>query len=127
MRYLLFATFMFFSKLSNSQTLISILPDSTIKFFTDLDKKFHRERCAEGLQLLIDDSSKNIIAEFHIRNCRLNGTYRRFYDNHMIMEMGNYVDSGKEGDFYYWEENGFLQRKEIWRKNKLIKVAKYKK
>lgn len=112
-------------RVSYTQTLVSILPDSTIRIFTDQDLKLHRDRCAEGLQFLINDTNKSIIVELHIKQCKLNGIYRRFYENNSIMELGNYINDKKDGIFFFWDKNGFLRRKEIWKMNKLTKSIRY--
>ncbi len=125
MKYLFAICFSLICKSSYNQTILTILPDSTVKFFTDQELKFHTDRCTEGVKLLIDDSSGTVIVETHIKNCRRNGVYRRFYENNMIMELGNYLNDKAEGVFYYWDENGFLKRKELWEKNKLKKTISF--
>lgn len=125
MKYLFVFCFIILFNFSYGQTIVTILPDSTIKFFNDIELRSHADKCTEGLSLLLDDSTQNIIVEKHIKRCKLNGVYRRFYENSMIMEMGNYVDDKADGVFYFWDKNGFLKRKEFWKKNKIINTIMY--
>ena len=113
-------------KPSFAQTLMTLCEDGTFKVYTDYEQKVHADRCKDGKRLLIDDSTRQILVITTMKDCRMNGIYKRFYKNEILKELGNYLNGKKNGSFYFWNQNGVLIRKEIWRSNKRLKTIKQK-
>lgn len=121
LKSLFFIALFFISKFAYSQTVMTICNDSTIKIYSDYELKIHAERCKDGIKLLVDDSTQQILNEVHMKQCRMNGVYKRFYKNGVMMELGNYLEGKENGVFYFWNKNGILLRKETWSNGKRLK------
>jgi len=100
----------------------------------------------KGTVIDIDNESHSILRMHSVcgRGDCANGADIRYYPNGLMESKGKYgyttnVDSlkeksrdgyldyvGKDGYWYYWNEQGFLIRREKWVKGKLIETVHYK-
>ena len=80
-----------------------------------------------GFELKIFEPKFSIPLIVEKKNNYPNGIYLSFYyPSNMPQIKGTYLSGDKNGKWFYWDEKGFLQKTEIWRKGKLLKTSKYK-
>jgi antitoxin component YwqK of YwqJK toxin-antitoxin module len=99
----------------------TIKSDGSSVIHSSSDLRQHLDKTIDGIRMLMSDSI--IIVEATMRKGRLNGTYKSFYDNGIMQEMGQYSVNLKVGKWYYWKEDGNLDRVEIYENGNLVKDA----
>lgn len=80
----------------------------------------------EGLRLYVLDSPYRVTLISQKKDGYNSGIFLSFYvRTNMPREKGIYRDGDKDGEWFYWNEQGALTMKKIWKKGKLLKTVKY--
>ena len=106
---------------------VVIATDTTIEYYNSVKRYNNAEVLyrTNGLRITTTADGCQLLNFTKIENAGLNGINMEFYlPSNMPKSKGNYVHGLKDGEWFYWRENGKLQRKEIWKEGKLIKNKK---
>jgi antitoxin component YwqK of YwqJK toxin-antitoxin module len=133
MKTLLFSLIIFFSfiKSSDGQEYsrdVIITTDTTREFNNTRKNPFKivDTYIQNGLELRLYESPFQVGSITSKVNDNLNGFYLEFYPTtNMPKIRGNYIESDKDGEWFYWNEKGKLMKKEVWKKGKLIKTQTF--
>ncbi len=106
---------------------ILIKPDGTSKKFSYSERSYHPERVATGLFLTFWDSGfTKIRTQVPLIEGQMNGVYKFFNEQGLLIELCTYKNSLEEGFYFYWNNKGELIRKEYFEKGVLKKKLKIK-
>lgn len=79
----------------------------------------------KGLRLLIVDNTFRLFYFNEYADSSLNGVHMEFYlPSNMPKVKGRYLNNQKDGEWFYWNKNGSLYKKEIWKKGRIFKRVK---
>jgi len=81
----------------------------------------------KGLKLYVYDDPYLISQIVEKKDNQDNGIYLSFYiPSNMPKEKGFFINGYEDGEWFYWNEQGRLTMKKIWKKGKVLKTIKYK-
>ncbi|MET0393629.1 MAG: hypothetical protein ABW019_10835 [Chitinophagaceae bacterium] len=102
---------------------ILIATDTTIEYYNSA-KRYNKAEVldmANGLRITATGDGCRLLNFTKIENAELNGINMEFYlPSNMPKSKGTYFHDHKDGEWFYWRENGKLLRKETWKEGKLI-------
>ena len=82
-------------------------------------------RLDKGIKITLTDNAFRLFYFAEYKNQFLNGMSMEFYpQTNMPEARGKYLNNEKEGEWFYWAEDGSLIRKELWKYGKLVKSNK---
>jgi antitoxin component YwqK of YwqJK toxin-antitoxin module len=116
--YIIFFVFIAITNKAMGQNVLTIKDDGTTVYFTDVELKQHKDKCVDGIRIVIDSSSV-ILSESRYKNCFSNGLSRLYYSSGLIKEQGYYVDGKKDGKWYLWNDDGTLKCIDVYEKGVL--------
>ena len=116
---------LFLSPKSYGQIFYSIQLDTLnrvyfAEFYSNAELSAHIDQGVDGTRVAHSITTGLALSEVVMKNGRMNGHFRVFNDQGILIEKGFAINGEFHGTFFYWNDNGFLVRKEEWEMGELI-------